>query len=204
MNKASTAASFFFFLLLTFLLSLPGMAQDDFLPIPRQYQMILKVLAFDNDLHKRGEIRLGIVYEKDYSSSVQVKNELVKIMNASAPQHVQGIPVSFKVIELQSAWALTRAIDVNKINIIYIAPMSREELRLVLRVCNQNKIPTFTGMSAFVKLGVAVGFKRLPRRITILVNRAAARDQRFNLSSRLLNLAEISGILPKKRKPGEH
>ena len=200
MSKANAAASIFFSLLLTLVLTLPCNAQDTYLPIPSQYRMILKVLEFDKDLQNRGEIIMGILYEKDYSSSVIVKDELVKVMDELTPRYVDGIPIQYIVIKLQSRAALAEAIKRNKINMLYITPMTREDLRPVLKLCNEKKIPTFTGISLFIQLGVAVGFKKQTRKITLLINLAAVKDQGFNLSSRLLHLAEISGTLTKKKE----
>ena len=143
---------------------------------------------------------MGILYEKDYSSSVIVKDELVKVMDELTPRYVEGIPIQYIVIELQSRFALAEAIKRNKINMLYITPMTRDDLQPVLKLCNEKKIPTFSGISLFIELGVAVGFEKQTQKTTLLINLAAVKSQGFNLSSRLLHLAEISGTLTKKKE----
>lgn len=182
-----------FFIILALFISIPGYPQDSYLPVPAQYRLILKILTYDKNIKNKQEIVLGILYHEGYSPSVKVRDELKQVMDDLAPKKISGIPISYVPLELHGQGSLSQAIKQKNIYLLYITPMTRGELNTVLKICAENKIPTITGIEAFVGLGVAVGFNRTGQKQNILINPQAVKDQGFDLSARLLRLAKISG-----------
>ncbi|MGB8952096.1 MAG: YfiR family protein [Candidatus Aminicenantales bacterium] len=174
-----------------------GIAQGSYLPVSIQYQLMLKILTFDRNLKIRGEneIMLGIVYRGTWEASSEAKDELVKAMEAAFPRQIDGIPIRYTVVEMRDKNSFAQSVEQNKVNLLYITPLSSDDLKAILSVCRAKRIPTVTGTAAFVENGVAVGFRKMGEKSEILINLSAARDQGFNFSSRLLHLAKIFGRL---------
>lgn len=171
--------------------------QEDFLPVPSQYQLILKVLTFDRNLRKRAgdEIVLGIVYQKEWNTSQNIKDGLVKVMVESSPRELEGIPIRQVAIEFRDKNDFSFKMAIGKVNILYVAPVSPPVLKAILDVCRARRIPTFTGVPSFIERGVAVGFRKRGTHAEILINFQSAREQGFNFSSRLLHISRLFGKL---------
>jgi hypothetical protein len=177
-------------------------SQERSLPIRIQYQLIKKLLSFDRNLKNRSGplIVLGIVYRKEIPFSMEAKDELDKAVLDAEPQDIEGIPVHTAAIEFRNAADFSRDLTQRGVNIVYITPIRGVNVKAIVNICEAKRIPTFAGISAFVDLGVAVGFRKAGGKSEIIVNFRAARAQGFDLSSRFLNLVKIFGAIDLERK----
>lgn len=181
------------FLLLVCILRGSLFAQDVTVPIEIQLPIFLKILTFDRNFRARNGDRLilGILYQKQFRTSVNVKESLVREL-ARLPEITEdGFRVSYKVIDLGNESNLAETLDTNRINTLYVTPLAAADIGAIAAVSRTKKLTTLTGVPKYAELGlaVAIGFKK--EKPCIIINVAAAKAEGANFSAQLLELAKV-------------
>ena len=168
-------------------------AQEIPVPIDLQYQLLLKILDFDRNLKTRvgEEIVFGIAYQKTFRESADTKDELVKAIQRSSLKEINGLPISYVLVELKGENDLADALAKEKINILYITPLRAFDIRAFANVCQAKQIMTLTGVPAYINLGISIGFEVKGQSPEIVINLQSAKAEGTDFSSRLLQLARV-------------
>jgi len=195
-----------FFWLFFFLLSLhlsgpilvaqPAKSSPQYSLTPaRQYELFQKILTFDRSWKKRNpaELNLAILYEKDYELSCLIKDEFVAAVKDRA--QIEGLPVRLTELAVEEANLFAELLSPEKFFFLYIAPLrpasQKNQLKKIIVLCNEFKVPTFTGETQYLELGVAIGLGVAEQKPQVIINLQAARRQGLELSSHLLRMSSI-------------
>ena len=180
-------------ILLIILYGVVASAQEMPVPIKIQYELFLKILTYDRSFKKRvgDEIVIGIVYQRRFRISLNVKNELVEVIEKSSTKKLEEIPIRYVPIDLDDEPALTDAISRNSIDILYVAPLRALELKTITELSRQKQVMTLTGVPDYVKSGLAVGIGLKGKRPQIIINLPAAKAEGVDFRAQLLKVAKI-------------
>lgn len=164
------------------------------MPVPIEVQVPLfkKILVFDRNLISRAgnEIDIGVLYQKGFKLSSDVKNEFVQ--TASTPKDsISGLPLHIIPIEYTTETNLRNKISENKIDLLYITPMRVVDLNIITRICQMMKVLTITGVPQYVSEGVAVGLDIKDEKPLPIINLQSSKAEGADFSSKLLNLAKV-------------
>jgi hypothetical protein len=179
-------------ILLIFFFTATFHAQEMAAPIPLQLALFFKILPFDRNLKSRvgDEIVMGIVYQKKSRTSLNSKEEMVKVMNNFSVKEVEDIPIRQVLIDIDDV-DLASAISNNKIDVLYITPLSAVGIKEITEISRANKITTLTGVPVYVESGLAVGIGTKDEKPQIIINLPAAKAEGADFSSQLLKLVKV-------------
>lgn len=182
--------------LLLFLLlssSIPTHAQEMETPVQIQLPLFLKILSFDRNLKTRSKdvVHIGILYQKNVRQSVQVKNEVLKIVEEMQQKEILGMQTQFFPIEFTSESDLATAATRYDLEVIYITPMRAVDISMLSAHCHELHLLTITGVPEYMETGIAVGIGLKGEKPLIIINPTAAKLAGADFHSQLLKLAKI-------------
>jgi len=167
-------------------------AQEIAVPVNLQFPLFSKILTFDRNLKPRvgKEIVIGIVYQRKFRRSLNVKNELVETMSKSPVKKVENIPIRQVSIDIDRV-DLANAVVKNNIDVLYITPLRAIGMETITSVSRAKQVLTLTGVPDYVESGLAVSIGIKGKKPQIIINLAAAKAEGVNFSSQLLKLAKV-------------
>jgi len=168
-------------------------AQEMPVPVDVQYPLLLKILTFDKNLKARvgNEIVCGIVYQKKFRTSLNVKDELLRVIDSLALRQIDGIPVRYIAIDVGDDFILENAILENNVNVLYIAPVRALDIGKITAISRSKRLLTLTGVPEYVESGLSVAIAARGEKPQIMINLNAAKAEGSDFSSQLLKLAKI-------------
>ena len=110
-----------------------------------------------------------------------------------AGKTVKKLPLKYYTIEFTGSVDLERFVKEKHISVLYITPGSAKSLAAVLKVSEDLKLTTLTGVPDYVRRGVAVGIGVEQDKPQILINLAAARAEGSDFDASLLRIAIVMG-----------
>lgn len=161
----------------------------------RQYQLFQKILTFERTWKKKlsSQLTIALLYEKNYELSVWTKDDFAEAVKAEAM--IEEYPVRLLEITVDDMDKLPSLFSQGNIAFLYLAPLKpltvKNQLKKILTLCRQFKIPTFTGEIEYVELGVAIGLGVVEEKPQVFINLQAAREQGLNFSSQLLRMSSV-------------
>lgn len=184
---------YFPYILVTILLSCDIVFTQE-MPVPIEIQIPLfkKILTFDRNLKTNvgKEINIGVLYQKGFKLSSDVKNEF---MNQTTPTQdtIVGLPVNIVAIEYSDEVNLKINLSKYDIDILYITPMRAVDLKMISQLCQSDKILSITGVPQYVEDGISVGLDIKAEKPQIIINLQSSKAEGADFSSKLLNLAKV-------------
>ena len=170
-------------------------AQEEMaVPIEVQVPLLLRLLQFDRNLSSRatdGTVALGIAYQERFKASREAKDELVAVIGEKAGAIMGSTALHCVPLALDGGLNLPAAMAANRIRLLYITPLRAPNLVPLLRVSQEQKVLTLTGVTGFVKAGVAVGTDSRGGKPLLLINWSAAKAGGAELHSRLSLLKTV-------------
>jgi hypothetical protein len=170
----------------------PPLAQDVVVPVDVQFPLFLKILTFDRHFKTRvrDEIVIGILYQKKFRASLNVKNAFLNAVDESSIKTIEGLPIRCVPIEIEDD-TLESALSQNRVNLLYVAPVRAVNVEDITFVSRAKQVVTFTGVPDYVELGLAVGIGAKGERPLIIINLPAAKAEGADFRSQLLRLAKV-------------
>ena len=161
-------------------------------PVPIQLPLVLKVLTAERNrpLEARPILVIGIVYQRTSRESREAKDRLVAEIEKGTAKD-WALPVRFGLIDVSNPRDLASGVAAAKPDILYVSPLDGFDIDAITSLSRARKILTFTGVPAFVKLGLSVGFGSERGETRILINRKASLAEGADFSPRLLKLAAV-------------
>ena len=155
--------------------------------------MFIKILSYDRHLINNliDEVKIGIVYQDKYRTSLNVKNKIEEFMNAPPLKTIESFPCTLISIDAADEEQLKYLIENAGIDILYVAPLRAFDLEIITSISRKNKITTLTGIPEYVDMGIALGLELKGDKPRIIVNLTAAKAEGADFSSRLLKLARV-------------
>ena len=168
-------------------------AQEMAVPIDAQFPLFLKMFIFDRNFKTRvgDEVVIGIVYQKKFRASLNVKNKIINEISGIFTESVEGTSVRYVPIDMGDRPDLERAVSKHNVDILYATPLRALEIGEITAVSRARKILTLTGVPDYVESGLTVGIGVKGKRPQIIINLSAAKAEEVDFNSRLLKLAKI-------------
>lgn len=160
-----------------------------------QIPLLLKVLTYDRNFEKKAgkELAIGIVHDPGDRDSAKATDEVGTTLFKFTSRTVKGLPMKYYTIEFTGVADLERFVKEKKISVLYIAPGNVKGLAALLKVSEDLRLTTLTGVPDYVRRGVAVGIGLNQDKPQILINLASARAQGCDFDASLLRIATVLG-----------
>lgn len=167
-------------------------AQDMPVPVSTQWAFFQKILSFQRSIvaRERSEPVLAIVYQSKFRPSLNVRNELMAVLDEQKPE-IGGITLRVVEIDLTKEENIEVVCAAYKVSIVYIAPLRAFDLTSILQETREKKMLTLSGIPAYVTAGVSVGLTMKGDKPEILINRTAAQLEGSDFHAQLLKLVTI-------------
>ena len=176
-------------------LFVPARAEQMPLGAEAQIPLLLKVLTYDRNFEQKAgaELAVGIVHDPSDRDSAKATEEVGSTFYKFAGKTVKKLPLKYYTIEFTGPADLERFVKEKRISVLYIAPGSAKSLAAVLKVSEELKLTTLTGVPEYVRRGVAVGIGVEQDKPQILINLGAARAEGSDFDASLLRIAVVVG-----------
>ncbi len=164
-------------------------------PVAIHLPLIWKILTLDRNARDDfgDEIHLGILYQKKYRTSCRIMQQMAELVSHRPPKLTAHPRVRVTPIELTEEMSLESVLQNLEIDAIYFTPLRSTEISVILRVSRRLRVRSFTGVSAYVGEGVAVGIGVRANKPRIIINLRNARSEGADYSAYLLKLARVVG-----------
>ncbi|MCP5064163.1 MAG: YfiR family protein [Ignavibacteriae bacterium] len=187
-----------YFLTLSFLLlgvSISSLlAQEISVPIDVQIDILPKILSLNKSFdlgNPNTTIKVGILYSSILRNSEKVKNG-INDQTAKSNSKIRKANVVFIPIDVSKIKVIKSYLTQNNINVLYFAPLRGYDITSISKICKEEQIITFTGVSSFMdESDISVGFELQDNKLEITINLESAKAEGANFSSRLLSLSKV-------------
>jgi hypothetical protein len=162
-------------------------------PTDLQVPLILKILTYDRELLQKAksELTIGVVYFPSDPSSVQAKDDVLRVLEQLSDKTVRKVSIRSVAVEYKNPADLQAAATANRIGVFYVTPGNAAHLDRVLQVSQSQRITTFTGVPDYVQRGVAVGIGVRQDKPQILINLASVKSEGSEFDASLLRIATV-------------
>ena len=187
------------FLICTFFLSPVNLwAEKMLVPANIQMTLLLKTLTYDQKLKDRCQdaINIGILYVNNDQSSVEAKDEVIKVLNENSDRTISKLPFYFRELRWHSADSLLIHIQSFKINIIYVCPGNENNVDAIRKLSTSKQVLTMTGMPGYVDKGLSVSIGIKNEKPQIIINLEATKAEGVDFDPKLLRIAKIVETAP--------
>ena len=171
----------------------PALSQSMPVPMDIQYPLLMKVISADRNLSARSgtELVIGVLYQKSVRESSRAAHALSEWSKKNPITPIAGSTVRLVLLAVDEIAGLELSLTRDSVDLCYIAPLRAASLDSLLSVTRRVGVATCTGVPEYVERGVSIGIGVKADRPQILVNMAAARAEKIELSSQVLQLARI-------------
>lgn len=176
---------------LLLVLPLPSVAQTMTVNAEDQVMILLKVLTYDRQFEaKAGQrLKIGIVYVDSDAASVKMADEIGTMLKKHSAKPVKKIPFTYVMISYTTPAAVEATIKAEDISLLYVAPGNTKNLRDLIRISQQHKVTTATGVPEYVEKGLALGVGIERDRPRIHINLASSKSEGSEFDASLLQIA---------------
>jgi hypothetical protein len=159
----------------------------------RQVTLLLKILTYDRQLEAKAgnELVIGIVSVPRDADAAQATESVMNTLHSYLGKTVKRLPLQFYTHIYSTPEKLTQWIQLKKINVLYVTPGHDGHLNDLLKVCQNLKITTTTGVPDYVYKGVSVGIGARQAKPQILINLTSSRREGSEFDASLLRIATI-------------
>ena len=184
-------------LTLTGALCLPGGARcgrDEMaVPADRQVTLLLKVLTYDRQLEGRasGELVIGVVSVPTDPASVKATEEVGNTLYQYLGKTVKRLKLQFFLHNYTTAEKLAAWVRDKHIGVLYVSPGNERNLAAILKISQDRKVTTMTGVPLYVERGVSVGIGERQSKPQIMINLASSRREGSDFDASLLRIATV-------------
>jgi hypothetical protein len=156
-------------------------------PADVQFAVFVNVLKLDRNFDPSRGTTIAIVFQQEYRASVLAKDDAVSaVERLKLGMHTVALEVgSQQLLEQRVAEAVA--------DVVYVTPLRAVDVGTIAVIARRRGLRTFTGVPAYVDLGVAVSIGTRKNRPLIIINLAGARAEGAAFSPQLLSLARIVG-----------
>jgi hypothetical protein len=159
------------------------------MPVPASLQgeLLPKILLLNSDFSSKSNITIGIIYNENIRSSVEVYNDIVLQLRQAQ------FKVTFIIIPIgvSGTGSIKQLITQQPIDCIYIAPLRGIDFSIISKICKELKILTISATPSLVYTYFSIGFEVQNDKPKIVVNLKSADDEGIILSSRLLKISKL-------------
>lgn len=159
-------------------------------PIDTQLALFVNIWRLDRSLDTAKPVTLAVLYQENYTISVNVKDDLLATIER---QKLHIVPVVYEVGRQETLAAKLNAMQADA---VYVTPLRGLDVAAIGKITRTRHLRTITGVPDYVGEGVAVGIGMRKDRPLIIIDYGQAHAEGALFSSQLLALARIVGPLP--------
>lgn len=165
------------------------------MPVAVQIPILVKILNFDRKLPERanGRLVVGVLFQSRYRTSANVAGEVCTTLQDLPAGSLGALEISCVAIDLDATTALDSALQLKRVQVLYVSPLRAVPLGAVTSVSRAAGITTLTGVPRYVENGLAIGVDMKGDHPGIVINLAASRAEGADLTAHLLKLARLVG-----------
>ncbi|PTL76639.1 YfiR family protein [Vitiosangium sp. GDMCC 1.1324] len=166
----------------------------DQVPFDRQALLMLRVLAYDQNLHKRvsGNLTIAVIHGQTPESE-RVQAAMVEALKKiSQESTVSGLQVRAVDVEYADPGTFEARLTSSGAAVLYVCPgLEKDALQTIADVAHRHSMLSFSGRESDVGLGVGIALVRRSARAAIIIDRSMVADAGANLSPELLRVSEV-------------
>jgi ABC-type sugar transport system substrate-binding protein len=168
-------------------------AQAMTVPADLQMTLIFKILTYDRQLEAKAgaDLVVGIVHDPADKASAAAADEVQSALFKFAGKTVKKLPIKYFLIEYTKAADLDSFIKAKGINMLYVTPGVTKALPDIIKIAQARKITTATGVSDYVRKGIAVGVTVRQDKPQIMINLPASKSEGSEFDASLLRIATV-------------
>ena len=154
-------------------------------------KILLRALSFDRALATRAgaEVVISVVYDARASNGEGERDGRVHAFRKLADRTIAGLPMRVISSDCSPPSRMDEAL--RGVDIVYLARGAKECVRAVTAATRKLRIASLASERALVEQGVTIGVTIENARPKLLVNLKASKAEGLDLTSQMLQLAEV-------------
>lgn len=171
----------------------PDAARDEPLPAVRQALILMRALAYDENLAGRahGSVDLRVLFRKSHAASEQTATRMTRAFATLATSSVAGLPIAVTSLAYAGAEPLRKTVEAEGVDAIYVCDGLETEIATLAQIAHKAKVLTMGSSVEQVHAGLALGVFHAEGKPVILLNLPASRLEGALFTADLLRLAKI-------------
>jgi hypothetical protein len=166
---------------------------DDGVPALRQIVILMRALAYDDNLKRRSgnAINIAILYKKGNTASESMANLMTKAFGAMETTQVAGLPILVSSMAYTGEEALKKSIAGTGTDVVYVCEGFDADIEAIQRITRQMKVLSMGSKQEQVEKGLSIGVFQIESALTILLNLQASRQEGVAFAPDLLRLTRV-------------
>ncbi len=159
----------------------------------RQVMLLLKILTYDRQLETKAgsELVIGVVSVPTDPDSARATEAISNTLFGYLKKTVKKLTLQYYLHDYSTPEKFQAWVKSKNVKVLYISPGNSKNLVAILKVAEQLKITTTTGVPDYVEKGVAIGIGERQQRPQILINLPATKREGSEFDASLLRIATI-------------
>lgn len=160
-------------------------------PADDEAKILLRAISFDRALAARAgaEVVVSVVYDARSSGADRERDEHVLAFRKLSDRTIVGLPMKVSWVDCSSSRPMEEALL--GVDIVYLTGGASDCVRSVTAATRKLRIASLASGRAHVEQGVTLGVTIENARPRLLVNLKASKAEGLDLSSQMLQLAEV-------------
>jgi len=174
----------------------PASAAEVKVPVDLQAKLFLTALTYDKNLKERADnqLKIRIVYFPEVSQSKEEALHFSRVLEGFKDKKVSGLSIDSFLLAYNNNDDLKNKISFEKINVLYLAPGIKKDIKGITKVTQSEKVLSFTSVAEYVtKCGISMAIGLKANRPKIYLNLSSARAEGADFSAKFLRVVEIVG-----------
>jgi len=167
---------------------------DEVLPALQRALLLLKVLAYDRNLHARAgsAVAVAVVHRRGDAASDSCSAEVLAALEELAKSAVvSGLPISAADLPWSAGAAFESALQQAHPTALFICPGLEPELPAIREAARRRSVFTAASGRQLAEKGLSLGLVSGAAHARLVINIDAARAEGADLDSALLHIAEV-------------
>ncbi len=161
-------------------------------PVDRQALILIRALAYDRNLTSRAgdELTVAVAYKFGDATSKAAADKVSSAFKATKKLKVQGLSIRVvkAAIGRDDLEAITKK---NGVDAIFLCPNLEGELPKITALSQRVGVTTLGASREYAERGVSIVVVAKKKKASLVVNLPSAKAEGMNLSSELLELADV-------------
>ena len=169
-----------------------GSAQQIVVPVQIQIPLLLKVISLEKNISSHSDkYSIGIIFQQSSQVSRELKDQLLAMNGKKESFLLNGTRVNFIPFEINSERDITRLLDNQRVDAVYIPPLQSMNITMLTDATKSNRVLSLTGVPEYVDLGVSVGIGIEGEKPEVVINVTASKEEGVKFSSKVLKMVRI-------------
>lgn len=160
-------------------------------PVAVHLPIILKSLEYDRNIRKKSSLKIAIIYQEHYRSSLNTKNQVTHYLKANNIKTISNTEISIIEINLDDLSKIKTTLQENKIDFAYVAPLRAVNIDELSNILILEEVLAFSGVADYIQKRIPFTVDLIGERPKIVVDLNNSRRSGADFSVSLLKLAKV-------------